>query len=69
MISQGAWRGREGVMEYLARFGAPGLDEGELNEPATCKEYLQVREYLVKKGMDRTRYEKTIPVFFIQFNA
>lgn len=28
----GAWRGREGVEGFLTRFGAPGLDEGELND-------------------------------------
>jgi len=32
VITEGAWRGREGVMTFLSRFGAPGLDPGELND-------------------------------------
>jgi sulfonate transport system substrate-binding protein len=32
VITEGAWRGREGVLEFLGRYGAPGLGEGELND-------------------------------------
>ena len=29
---QGSWSGKAGVRAFLTRFGAPGLDEGELND-------------------------------------
>jgi ketosteroid isomerase-like protein len=32
MGGQGSWRGKDGVAAFLTRFGAPGLDEGELND-------------------------------------
>jgi len=32
VAGQGTWRGPEGVRKYLGRFGAPGLDAGELND-------------------------------------
>ena len=32
VAGQGTWRGPDGVRKYLGRFGAPGLDEGELND-------------------------------------
>ncbi|MGX7894655.1 nuclear transport factor 2 family protein [Tsuneonella sp. HG222] len=34
VAGQGVWKGPEGVRKFLGRFGAPGLDEGELNEHA-----------------------------------
>jgi len=32
VAGQGTWRGPDGMRRYLARFGEPGLDEGELND-------------------------------------
>ena len=32
VAGQGRWLGREGARLYLTRFGAPGLDDGELND-------------------------------------
>jgi ketosteroid isomerase-like protein len=32
VAGQGRWRGKDGVRRFLARFGQPGLDEGELND-------------------------------------
>ena len=44
VISQGAWRGREGIMRFLARFGAPGLDTGELNDRPQLMPLVEIDE-------------------------
>jgi NitT/TauT family transport system substrate-binding protein len=44
VITEGAWRGRDGIMAFLARYGAPGLDEGELNDHPQLMPLVEIDE-------------------------
>ena len=40
----GSWSGKDGVRKFLTRFGAPGLDEGELNDRAQLMPMINIAE-------------------------